>query len=144
MSTAAKTGLKANKPTGFTGSYAKSEEFLQECETYIELTEPTASDRAKIAFILTYLKGPAPSAWKRQYIISTYNQTDSFSKFKERFNAAYGDPNKKSNTLTRLECLFQGKRPFEQYLADFLILKAKTGLKDESYLIHRLITRLNE
>jgi len=103
MSTATKTGLKANKPTEFTGSYTKSEEFLQECETYIDLTEPSASDRAKIAFILTYLKGPAPSAWKWQYIISTYNRTDTFDEFKARFNAAYGNPNKKSNALTKLE-----------------------------------------
>src|SRR5882724_10658521 len=91
MSTIAKSGLKANKPMEFMGSYTKSEEFLQECETYIELTEPAALDRARIAFVLTYLKGPAPSAWKRQYIVSTYNQTDSFARFKERFNAAYGD-----------------------------------------------------
>jgi len=144
MSTATKTGLKANKPTEFTGSYTKSEEFLQECETYIELTKPTTSDRAKIAFVLTYLKGPAPSAWKRQYIISTYNQTDSLARFKEHFNAAYGDPNKKSNALTKLECLYQGKCPFEQYLADFLILKAESGLQDESYLIRRLVNGLNE
>ena len=116
---------------------------MQECETYIELTEPTASDKAKIAFILTYLKGPAPSAWKRQYIISTFNRTDTFDEFKVRFNTAYGDPNKKSNALTKLKCLYQGKRPFEQYLADFLILKAKTGLKDESYLTHQLVTGLN-
>jgi len=144
MSTIAKSGLKANKPTEFTGSYTKSEEFLQECETYIELTEPTASDKAKIAFILTYLKGPTPSAWKRQYIVSTNNRSDSFDKFKERFNAAYGDPNKKSNALTKLERLYQGKRPFEQYLADFLILKAESGLQDESYLTRRLVNGLNE
>ena len=48
---------------------------------------------------------------------------------------AYGNPNKKSNALTKLKHLFQGRRPFEQYLADFLILKAETGLKEESYLI---------
>jgi len=144
MSTTAKSGLKANKPTEFMGSYTKSEEFLQECETYIELTEPMASDRAKIAFVLTYLKGPVPSAWKRQYIISTYNRTDAFNEFKACFNAAYGDPNKKSNTLTKLEHLFQGRYPFEQYLADFLILKAETGLKEESYLILRLVSGLNE
>jgi len=126
------------------GSYMKSEEFLQECKTYIKLTEPTASDRAKIAFILTYLKGPAPSAWKRQYIISTFNRMDSFAKFKMCFDAAYGDPNKKSNALTKLECLFQGRCPFEQYLADFLILKAKTGLQEESYLIRELVSGLNE
>src|SRR5882724_203136 len=144
MSNVAKSGLKANKPTEFTGSYTKSEEFLQECETYIDLTEPSASDRAKIAFILTYLKGPAPSAWKRQYIISTNNRSDTFDEFKARFNAAYGDPNKKSNALTKLERLFQGKCPFEQYLANFLILKAKTGLQDESYLIRRLVNGLNE
>jgi len=144
MSTAAKSGLKANKPMEFTGSYTKSEEFLQECETYIKLTESSASDRAKIAFILTYLKGPAHPPGKRQYIILTYNRTDTFDKFKACFNAAYGDPNKKSNALTKLERLYQGKQPFEQYLADFLILKAETGLKDESYLTRRLVTGLNE
>ena len=57
---------------------------------------------------------------------------------------AYGDPNKKSNTLTKLERLFQGRCPFEQYLTDFLILKAETGLKEESYLIRRLVSGLNE
>ena len=98
--------------------------------------ESNTSDWAKIAFILTYLKGPAPSAWKRQYITSTLNTTDSYAEFKKRFNEAYGDPNKKSTTLTKLECLFQGKRPFEQYLANFLILQAETGLTEEGYLIH--------
>ena len=126
------------------GSYTKSEEFLQECEIYIELTNPTALDRAKITFILTYLKGPAPSTWKRQYVISTFNHTDSYAEFRTRFNAAYSNPNKKSNTLTKLEHLFQGRHPFEQYLTDFLILKAKTSLKEESYLIRRLVTGLND
>jgi len=59
-----KSGLKANKPTEFTGSYTKSEELLQECEVYIRLSDPTATDGAKITFILTYLKGATPSAWK--------------------------------------------------------------------------------
>jgi len=57
---------------------------------------------------------------------------------------AYGDPNKKSNALIKLERLFQGRHPFEQYLTDFLILKAETGLKEESYLIHQLVSGLNE
>jgi len=135
MSTTAKSGLKANKPTEFTGSYAKSEEFLQECEIYIDLTDLTALDKAKIAFVLTYLKGPTPSVWKRQYVISGLNLLDSFSKFKKHFNEAYGDPNKKSNAVMKLECLFQGRCLFEQYLADFLILKAETGLMEEGYLI---------
>jgi len=53
-------------------------------------------------------------------------------------------PTKKSNALTKLERLYQGKRPFEQYLADFLILKAESGLKDESYLTRRFVNGLNE
>jgi len=57
---------------------------------------------------------------------------------------AYGDPNKKSNALTKLKHLYQGKRPFEQYLADFPILKAESGLQDESYLTRQLVNGLNE
>ena len=57
---------------------------------------------------------------------------------------AYGDPNKKSNALTKLKRLYQGKRPFEQYLADFPILKAESGLQDESYLTRQLVNGLNE
>jgi len=94
----------------FTGSYMKSEEFLQECETYIDLTEPSASDRAKIA-LSSPISKVLPLRLERQYIVSTYNRTDTFDEFKARFNAAYGDPNKKSNALTKLERLYQGKRP---------------------------------
>jgi len=53
----------ASKPTNqrsFTGSYTKSEEFLQECETYIELTEPSASDRAKNRFYPHLSQRPCP------------------------------------------------------------------------------------
>jgi len=70
MSTVAKSGLRPTNQQ-IHGKYTKSEEFLQECETYIELTEPTASDRRRIAFVLTYLKGPAPSRGKDSTLSST-------------------------------------------------------------------------
>jgi len=140
----AKSGLKANKPTEFTGSYTKSEEFLQECEVYIRLSDPSAADGAKIAFILTYLKGAAPSAWKRQYCASGKDATDSYAVFKTKFVEAFGDPNKASNALTRLERLNQGKQSLEQYIATFLILQAEANLTEEGYLIRRLVSGLNE
>jgi len=144
MSTTGKSGLKANKPTEFMGSYTKSEEFLQECETYIELTESSASDRAKIAFILTYLKGPAPSAWKGSISSQlTIERTPSMSLNNASMWLMVIQTKSLTPSLSSSD-FFQGKHPFEQYLADFLILQAETGLQDKSYLIRRLVTGLNE
>src|SRR5882762_2395827 len=106
---ASSKGLKANKPTEFTSSRSCSKEFIQECDGYIQLTNPTASNASRIVFILSYVKGPAPTAWKRQYCLSRKNQTNTFDKFKKRFFDSFGDPNKKANALTKLECHIQGR-----------------------------------
>src|SRR5882762_4491979 len=137
-------GLKANKPTEFTGSHSRSEEFIQECDGYIQLTDPTASNASRIAFILSYVKGPAPMAWKQQYCLSAKHQTDTFNKFKKRFFDSFGDPNKKANALTKLEHHIQGRKSLEQYVTEFQVLVAETGLTEEDYLVRRLVLSLNE
>jgi len=105
---ASSKGLKANKPTEFTGSCTRSEEFIQECNGYIQLTDSTASNASRIAFVLLYVKGPTPTAWKQQYSLSKKDQSDTFDEFKKRFFDSFGDPNKKANTLTKLEHHIQG------------------------------------
>jgi len=52
---------------------------------------------------------------------------------------------------TKIKCPHQTRNAFikanvhlNNTLADFLILKAETGLQDESYLIRRLVNGLNE
>jgi len=141
---ASSKGLKANKPTEFTGSRSQSEEFIQECDGYIQLTNPTASNASCIAFVLSYVKGPAPTAWKWQYCLSGKHQTDTFDEFKKPFFDSFGDLNKKANTLTKLECHIQGRKSLEQYITEFQVLITKTGLKEEDYLIRRLVLGLNK
>ena len=141
---ASSKGLKANKPTEFTGSRSRSEEFIQECEGYIQLTDPTASNTSRVAFVLSYVKGPALTAWKRQYCLSGKHQTDVFDEFKKRFFDLFGDPNKKANALTKLERHIQGRKSLEQYITEFQVLVAETGLKEEDYLVRCLVLGLNE
>src|SRR5882762_11294692 len=141
---ASSKGLKANKPTKFTGSRSCSEEFIQECNGYIQLTDPTASNASRIAFVLLYVKGPAPTAWKWQYCLSRKNQTDTFDEFKKRFFDLFGNPNKKANALTKLERHIQGRKSLEQYVTEFQVLVTETGLMEEDYLICHLVLGLNE
>jgi len=141
---ASSKGLKANKLTEFTGSCSRSKEFIQECDGYIQLTDPTTSNASHIAFVLSYVKGPTPMAWKWQYCLSGKTQVNTFDEFKKRFFDSFGNPNKKANTLTKLECHIQGRKSLEQYVTEFQVLVTETGLTEEDYLIHHLVLGLNE
>jgi len=83
-------------------------------------------------------------AWKWQYCLSKKDQSDTFVEFKAQFFKSFGNPNKKANALTKLEHHIQGQKSLEQYVTEFQVLVAETGLMEEDYLIRRLVLGLND
>jgi len=117
MSTAAKSGLKANKPTEFMGSYTKSEEFfarmrdLHRPHGTLHLRQSKKSLSSSL-ISKALLLPPGRGSISARHTIDRTLSTNS----RRIFNAAYGDPNKKSNTLTKLERLIKANVPLNSTL----------------------------
>ena len=72
-----------NRPTLFTGDRTKIENFVQECNVYLNINETIYdTDTAKIAFILSFITVGEAQKWKEQYIRSiTSNSRMTFPMF---------------------------------------------------------------
>jgi len=118
----------------FTGSYTKSEEFLQECENYIDSLNPLPRIRRRSPFS-NLLKRSRSLAGKAVYHLHKQSNLTPLNNVMLQCSV-YGEAQNKSIGPTKLECLYQGKRPLNQYLADFY--PQPVWATDARYLTRRL------
>ena len=58
-----------NQPTPFTGNRTKIENFVQECDVYLNINDNIYDNEpAKVAFELSFLTEGEAQKWKEQYI----------------------------------------------------------------------------
>ena len=72
-----------NQPTPFTGDRTKIENFIQECNVYLNINDTIYNtDAVKIAFVLSFITAGEAQKWKEQYIHSiTSNSRMTFPMF---------------------------------------------------------------
>ena len=85
-----------NRPTPFTGDRTKIENFVQECNVYLNINQGTYNNNAaKIAFVLSFITAGEAQKWKEQFIRSIMNNrlmtfpsfTDFMTKLQDAFKA---------------------------------------------------------
>ena len=60
-----------NRPTPFTGDRTKIENFIQECDVYLNINDSIYdTDTVKIAFVLSFIMAGEAQKWKEQFICS--------------------------------------------------------------------------
>ena len=151
--TTQKKEYNINRPTPFTGDRTKIENFIQECDVYLNINQGTYdNDAAKIAFVLSFITAGEAQKWKEQFICSiTSNRLMTFPTFADfmmKLQDAFKAVNPVDTAMQKLALLRQGNRPVEEMITDFRLLIGDARLStdspsDQFHLIKMFMTCLN-
>lgn len=129
------------------------EHFRRECQIFINQNANSfATDRNKIAFVLSYLKSEKAAAWAQNYIDQhTRNNTITFPNdydaFLTELDASFGDPMKKQKALERFYQSKQGNRSAEEFFVELdqlIIAAGLTDAKHDEVIIEQLKKAVHE
>jgi hypothetical protein len=137
-------GPKLNTPSTFDGSKENVNAFIRECKIYMMgRSGEFGSEGHKIAFIMSYCRGPGVNGWMDYMTKSVDNGTGprTGNELLDYMRAYYGDPDEKTTSRTELDKLVQKGR-VEEYVIQFQSIAYKTGYS-EAELEHRFIVGLN-
>ena len=153
QNTTQKKEYNINQPTPFTGDRNKIENFVQECDVYLNINQGIYDNNAtKIAFVLSFITAGEAQKWKEQFIRSiTNNQLMTFPTFGEfmtKLQDAFKVVNPIDMAMQKLVILQQGNRPIEELIMDFRLLIGDARLStdspsDQIHLIKMFMTYLN-
>jgi hypothetical protein len=120
--------------------------FLQEVEMYMHANaEIYNTEEKKVLFALSFMNGGVVGNWK-QGTAAVYLKAGNFStfnKFKQAIQTTFTPINDEGVAKTELRTLCQGDKRIEEYIMQFMIIAACTGLTEDSVLIEYFIDRLH-
>ena len=153
MNLAPRKEYNINRPTPFTGDRTKIENFVQECNVYLNINDTIYdTDAAKIAFVLSFITAEEAQKWKEQYIHSITSNSrmtfPTFGVFMMKLQDAFKAVNLIDSAMQKLALLRQGNRPVEEMITDFRLLVGDARLSTDSpsnqiHLIKMFMTYLN-
>ena len=116
QNTTQKKEYNINRPTPFTGDRTKIENFVQECDVYLNINQGTYdNDTAKIAFVLSFITAGEAQKWKEQFIRSIMNnQLKTFPTFGE--------------FMTKLQDAFKAVNPIDSAMQSWHYYNKETDL----------------
>ena len=132
-----------NRPTPFTGDQTKIENFVQECNVYLNINDMIYdTDAAKIAFVLSFITAGEVQKWKEQFIHSITSNSRmmflTFSIFMTKLQDAFKAVNPIDSAMQKLALLRQGNRLVEEMITNFrlLVRDARLSTNTDSDQIH--------
>ena len=138
--------LDVAKPRDYAGG-ADYPAFCQECTVYMEANSIALNtDRLKILFVLSYLKGGHAKTWAQNYtrartVNGALTIVGSFADFSALLDQSFEDPNRAEKALEEFRNLVQGNLTASEFFAHFEILRTDAKLTDPAHdtiLIDRL------
>jgi hypothetical protein len=145
MTTTAKE-VKLRTPTDFHGAQELTTKFLQEVEMYMHANaEIYNTEEKKVLFALSFMNGGVAGSWKQGKTAAYLKAGNfgTFDKFKQTVQTAFTPIDNEGVAKTELRTLRQGDKRIEEYIAQFTIIAAHTGLTEDSALIEYFINRLH-
>jgi hypothetical protein len=144
MTTTAKE-VKLRMPTDFHGARELTTKFLQEVEMYMHTNAEIYNTEEKVLFALSFMNGGVAGSWKQGKTAAYLKAGDfgTFNEFKQAVQTAFTPINDKGVAKTELRTLQQGDKRIEEYIAQFTIIAARTGLTEDSALIEYFIDGLH-
>ncbi|KAK3518834.1 hypothetical protein QTP70_014909 [Hemibagrus guttatus] len=122
------------QPVPYSGSVEDSNGFLLQCSLVLEMQPhlyPT--ERSKVAFIITQLRGQA-LLWAESLWSQDSPVVQSYARFVEHFKEVFGKPSWDSSVGEELCKLRQGKLMVTEYAIQFRTLAAKSGWNEQALL----------
>jgi hypothetical protein len=144
MTTTAKE-VKLRTPTDFHGARELTTKFLQEVEMYMRAnTEIYNTEEKKVLFVLSFMNGGVAGSWKQGKTAAylKVGNFGTFDEFKQAVQTVFTPIDDKGVAKTELRTLRQGDKRIEEYITQFTIIAARTGLTEDSALIKYFIDRL--
>jgi hypothetical protein len=145
MTTTAKE-VKLRAPTDFHGARELTTKFLQEVEMYMRANvEIYNTEEKKVLFALSFMNGGVAGSWKQGKTAAYLKDGNfgTFDEFKQAVRTAFTPIDNEGVAKTELRTLRQGDMRIEEYIAQFTIISARTGLTEDSALIEYFIDRLH-
>ena len=117
-------------PERFSGERRKYRAFKNACTLYLDLQPRTFfSEAVKVGFVISLLS-EEPQAWAHSLMEKRSPILDSLDSFFDYMAQLYDDPQRMASAETVLHNLTQGRRPVEDYTAEFRKWSADTGWND--------------
>jgi hypothetical protein len=131
---------KVATPENYTGDRSQWKQFKAQCQLYIDTRySEFPNDRAKISFMLSYMKGGMAGPWALNFLMSHANPHVPYPLYQEfirDLELAFGDPNPGVTARTKLANLKMGSGSCDKYITKFDILAAEAGLNDTGLSDH--------
>ena len=126
-----------NRPTPFNGNQTMIENFVQECDVYLNINHDIYDNEpAKVAFGLSFLTTGEAQKWKEQFIRSIMEDQKmtfpTYPDFMSKLQAAFKAVNPVDAAMQKLALLRQGNRPVETMITEFRLLVGDAGLSVDS------------
>jgi hypothetical protein len=139
--------VKLHAHTNFHGAQELTMKFLQEVEMYMHANaEIYNTEEKKVLFTLLFINRGIAGSWKQgktAAYLKAGNFGTFFDEFKQAVQTAFTPINDEGVAKTELRTLRQGNKRIEEYIAQFTIIAARTGLTKDSALIEYFIDRFH-
>jgi hypothetical protein len=137
--------VKLHTPTNFHGARKLITKFLQEVKMYMCANmEIYNTEEKKVLFALLFMNRGVAGSWKqgKAAVSLKAGNFGTFDKFKQAVQTAFTPINNKGVAKIELRTLRQGDKRIREYIAQFTIIAAHTGLTEDSTLIEYFINGL--
>lgn len=136
-------------PTPFDRNQHNVKQFLSECELVFEVKPKDWSERdnprAKIAFVLSWMKTGAAADWAYNYNQQAkIDKLDKWIDFKNLLLEEFKLKHQQEEAQSDLYCMVQGKVPVDQYNQIFNLCVECAGLKNPQTEVFYYLKGLNE
>ena len=137
MNPAPQKEYNINWPTPFTSDRTKIENFIQECNIYLNINDTIYdTDAEKIAFVLSFITAGEAQKWKEQFIHSIMSNSrmtfPTFGVFMMKLQDAFKAVNPIDSAMQKLALLRQGNQLVEEMITNFWLLVGDARLSKNS------------
>jgi hypothetical protein len=103
------------------------------------------TEKKKVLFALSFINGGVAASWKQEKTAAFLKSRKfgAFDTFKYEITTAFSSIDDKGVAKTEFQTLHQGKKQIEEYIMQFTIIAAQTGLTKDMALIKYFINGLN-
>ncbi|KAF5343187.1 hypothetical protein D9758_016925 [Tetrapyrgos nigripes] len=136
--------IRISTPTPFKGDRKKTMQFIADVILYLGCNQEIYdTNKKKISFALSYMKGGSAADWKlihvQRYTNDRWPDWDGFIK---EFNKTFSSIDKQGDAQIKLRNLRQ-TGTVNNYVSEFQLLSAHSGITEDSALIEYFIEGLN-
>ena len=139
------TELKMAAPTVFDGNRSQTNQFISEIVLYLGVNDDVYnSDKKKIGFVLSYMKGGTAGPWKETKLNSLIDagQWGNFANFLRELKTAFAPADEAGDARSKMKHLKQTGTA-DEYISEFRILASRSKITEDTSLVEYFMEGLN-